>query len=193
MRKITSAGWVLHADDTPVPVLAPGTGKTKLGRLWTYVRDDRPAGDSAAAAVWFAYSPDRKGEHPHRHLAAFAGTLQADAYAGFKRLYDSGRIREAACWAHVRRKFFDIHQAHASPIATEAIQRIGQLYAIESEIRGRSAEERQQARHTRAGPLCNSAARIVQNNTHPGLQEIRDRGCHRLCARALAGACAVLR
>src|SRR5438874_6659347 len=95
MRKITSAGWVLHADDTPVPVLAPGTGKTKLGRLWTYVRDDRPAGDSAAPAVWFAYSPDRKGEHPHRHLAAFAGTLQADGYAGFNRLYDSGRIREA--------------------------------------------------------------------------------------------------
>ena len=136
MRKITSAGWVLHADDTPVPVLAPGTGKTKLGRLWTYVRDDRPAGDSAAAAVWFAYSPDRKGEHPHRHLAAFAGTLQADAYAGFNRLYDRGRIREAACWAHVRRKFFDIHQAHASPIASEAIQRIGQLHALMPEHYG---------------------------------------------------------
>jgi len=102
--------------DTPVPVLAPGTGKTKLGRLWTYVRDDRPAGDAAAPAVWFAYSPDRKGEHPHRHLATFAGMLQADGYAGFNRLYDSGRIREAACWAHVRRKFFDIEQAHASPL-----------------------------------------------------------------------------
>jgi transposase len=153
LRQYVMSASKLHADDTPVPVLAPGTGKTKLGRLWTYVRDDRPAGDSAAAAVWFAYSPDRKGEHPHRHLASFAGTLQADAYAGFNRLYDSGRIREAACWAHVRRKFFDLHQAHASPIASEAIQRIGQLYAIESEIRGRSAEQRQQARHTRARPL----------------------------------------
>ena len=113
-----------------------------------------------AAAVWFAYSPDRKGEHPHRHLAPFAGTLQADGYAGFNRLYDSGRIREAACWAHVRRKFFDIHQAHASSIAREAIERIGQLYAIESEIRSRSAEERQQVRQARAGPLCNSPSNL---------------------------------
>src|SRR5581483_11025273 len=123
----------LHADDTPVPVLAPGTVKTKLGRLWAYVRDDRPAGDLAAPAVWFAYSPDRKGEHPHRHLKTFRGTLQADGYAGFNRLYDDGRFQEAACWTHVRRKFFDLHQAHASPIAIEAVERIGQLYLIESE------------------------------------------------------------
>ena len=143
----------LHADDTPVPVLAPGTGKTKLGRLWTYVRDDRPAGGVTAPAVWFAYSPDRKGEHPHRHLKTFRGTLQADGYAGFNRLYDDGRIREAACWAHVRRKFFDLHQAHASPIATEAVERIGQLYRIESEIRGRPPDERQQVRDERARPL----------------------------------------
>jgi transposase len=125
-RYVMSAGK-LHADDTPVPVLAPGQGKTKQGRLWTYVRDDRPAGDAAAPAVWFAYSPDRRGEHPHRHLADFNGTLQADGYAGFNRLYDTGRIQEAACWAHVRRKFFDLHQAHASPITTEALKRIGSL------------------------------------------------------------------
>jgi transposase len=153
LRRYVMGANKLHADDTPVPVLAPGTGKIKLGRLWTYVRDDRPAGDSDAPAVWFAYSPDRKGEHPHRHLATFAGTLQADGYAGFNRLYDSGRIREAACWAHVRRKFFDIHQAHASPIAKEVIERIGQLYAIESEIRGASPEQRQQVRQARARPL----------------------------------------
>ena len=153
LRQYVMSASKLHADDTPVPVLAPGTGKTKLGRLWTYVRDDRPSGDPAAPAVWFSYSPDRKGEHPHRHLATFAGTLQADGYAGFNRLYDSGRIREAACWAHVRRKFFDLHQSHASPIASEAIERIGQLYAIESEIRGRLPEERQQERQARAGPL----------------------------------------
>lgn len=146
----------LHADDTPVPVLAPGQGRTKQGRLWTYVRDDRPAGDSAAPAVWFTYSPDRRGKHPHRHLADFTGTLQADAYAGFNRLYDTGRIREAACWAHVRRKFFDLHAAHASPVTTEALERIGSLYAIESEIRGRSSGERQRERHTRARPLLNS-------------------------------------
>jgi len=153
LRQYVMSPGKLHADDTPVPVLAPGTGKTKLGRLWAYVRDDRPAGDLAAPGVWFAYSPDRKGEHPHRHLKTFCGTLQADGYAGFNRLYDDGRIREAACWAHVRRKFFDLHQAHASPIATEAMERIGQLYRIESEIRGRPPDERQQVRDERARPL----------------------------------------
>jgi transposase len=153
LRQYVMSAEKLHADDTPVPVLAPGTGKTKLGRLWTYVRDDRPAGDLAAPAVWFAYSPDRKGEHPHRHLKTFCGTLQADGYAGFNRLYDDGHIREAACWAHVRRKFFDLHQAHASPIATEAVERIGQLYRIESELRGRPPDERQKIRDERARPL----------------------------------------
>lgn len=143
----------LHADDTPVPVLTPGQGKTKQGRLWTYVRDDRPASDRTAPAVWFAYSPDRKGEHPQRHLADFRGTLQADAYAGFNRLYDSGHIQEAACWAHVRRKFFDLHEAHASPITTEALERIGALYVIEREIRGRTPEERQRERQSRSRPL----------------------------------------
>jgi transposase len=146
----------LHADDTPVPVLAPGTGKTKTGRLWSYVRDDRPAGDTAAPAVWFAYSPDRKGEHPVRHLRDFRGTLQADAYAGFNKLYEGGGIQEAACWAHVRRKFYELQQAHASPIATEAIERIGQLYGIESDIRGRPPDERRQIRQARARPVLQS-------------------------------------
>lgn len=86
LRKYVMSGRKLHADDTPVPVLAPGNGKTKLARLWTYVRDNRPAGDVAAPAVWFAYSPDHRGEHPHRHLVDFKGTLQADGYAGFNRL-----------------------------------------------------------------------------------------------------------
>jgi transposase len=154
-RYVLSAGK-LHADDTPVPVLAPGNGKTKTGRLWTYVRDDRPAGDQAAPAVWFAYSPDRKGEHPERHLCEFCGTLQADAYAGFNPLYESGRIQEAACWAHVRRKFYDLQQAHTSPTATEALEQIGALYAIEKEIRGRPPEERRQVRQARAKPLLDS-------------------------------------
>jgi transposase len=143
----------VHADDTPVPVLTPGQGKTKQGRLWTYVRDDRGAGDRTSPAVWFAYSPDRRGEHPHRHLADFKGALQADAYAGFNRLYDSGRILEAACWAHVRRKFFDLQEAYASPITTEALERIGALYAIEREIRGRPPDERQRERQSRSRPL----------------------------------------
>jgi hypothetical protein len=98
LHRHMSAGK-LHADDTPVPVLAPGNGKTKLGRLWTYVRDDRRAGDSTPPAVWFAYSPDRRGEHPRQHLRRFSGTLQADAYAGFHHLYEGGQIQEAACWA----------------------------------------------------------------------------------------------
>ncbi len=155
LRQYVMSDRKLHADDTPVPVLAPGR-QDQARALWTYVRDDRPAGDTAAPAVWFAYSPDRRGEHPHRHLAEFKGTLQADAYAGFNRLYDSGRIQEAACWAHVRRKFFDLHEAHASPITTEALERIGSLYAIESEIRGRSPDERQRERQTRSRPLLTS-------------------------------------
>src|SRR5216684_5853157 len=156
LRGHVMAATKLHADDTPVPVLAPGNGKTKTGRLWTYVRDYRPAGDMAAPAVWFAYSPDRKGEHPERHLREFRGTLQADAYAGFNQLYETGRIQEAACWAHVRRKFYDLQQAHASPVASEALGRIAALYAIEKAIRGRPAGERQQIRNARARPLLES-------------------------------------
>ncbi|MBS1823510.1 MAG: IS66 family transposase [Acidobacteria bacterium] len=146
----------LHADDTPVPVLAPGNGKTRTGRLWTYVRDDRPAGDRTPPAVWFAYSPDRKGENPQQHLKSYRGSLQADAYAGFQNLYDEGRIVEAACWAHARRKFHEIHIAHASPITSEAIERIAALYAIEAEIRGSTPEIRKEIRQTRARPLIDS-------------------------------------
>ncbi len=135
VRKHVMAATKLHADDTPVPVLAPGQGKTKTARLWTYVRDDRSCGDVTPPAVWFVYSPDRKGEHPKQHLNNFAGILQADVYAGFHHLYEGGRIQEAACWAHVRRKFYDLHAAHASPVAAEAVERIGALYPIEKEIR----------------------------------------------------------
>jgi hypothetical protein len=110
----------VHADDTPVPVLDPGRGKTKTGRLWTYVRDDRPAGSRDPPAVWYRYSPDRKSEHPHAHLRRFRGILQADAYSGFARLYDAGEIVETACWAHARRKFYDLYVVDRSPIATEA-------------------------------------------------------------------------
>src|SRR5664280_360242 len=156
IQKHVLAGTKLHADDTPMPVLAPGSGKTKTGRLWTYVRDDRPAGEDTAPAVWFAYSPDRKGEHPEQHLRQFHGILQADAYAGFQQLYEGGRMQEAACWAHVRRKFYDLQQAHASPLATEALERIGALYAIEREIRGRPPDQRQQVRNARAKPLLES-------------------------------------
>jgi len=156
LRRHVMSAAKLHADDTPVPVLAPGLGRTKTGRLWTYVRDDRPAGDATPPGVWFAYSPDRKGEHPQGHLRHFAGTLQADAYAGFDAVYETGRIREAACWAHVRRKFYDLQVAHKSPIAQEALERIAALYAIEKEIRGRPPDERREIRQTRARPLLES-------------------------------------
>lgn len=156
LRRHVLAAEKLHADDTPVPVLAPGNGKTKTGRLWTYVRDDRPAGDETPPAVWFAYTPDRKGEHPKAHLSAFTGTLQADAYAGFEQIYEAGRIQEAACWAHVRRKFYDLVVAHKSEVAQEALRRIGELYAIEADIRGKPPAERRQVRNERSRPLLES-------------------------------------
>jgi transposase len=156
LRRHVMAAQKLHADDTPVPVLAPGNGKTKTGRLWTYVRDDRPAGDESPPAVWFAYTPDRKGEHPRAHLSTFTGTLQADAYAGYNSVYESGRVREAGCMAHVRRKFYDLVVAHKSPVATEALERIAKLYAIEKEIRGRLPEERREVRNLRSRPLLDS-------------------------------------
>jgi transposase len=153
IKKHVLAASKIHADDTPVPVLAPGNGKTKTGRLWTYVRDDRPAGLGTAPAVWFAYSEDRKGEHPRRHLKDFKGALQADAYAGFHHLYGDGAIYEVACWAHTRRKFHDIHVVHRSPTTTEALARIGALYGIEEQIRGTPAELRCLVRQTRSRPL----------------------------------------
>ncbi len=146
----------LHADDTPVPVLAPGNGRTKTGRLWTYVRDDRPSGETTAPAVWFAFSPDRKGEHPRQHLKLYQGALQADAYAGFQHLYEGGTIVEVACWAHARRKFHEIHIAHPSPTTTQAIERVAALYAIEAEIRGSTPEIRKTVRQVRAKALLDS-------------------------------------
>jgi transposase len=128
---------------------------TANGGVKQRVRDDRPAGDEMPPAVWFAYSQDRKGEHPQTHLSKFRGTLQADAYAGFEQFYETGRIQEAACWAHVRRKFYDLYVAHKSPVAVEALERIGALYAVESDINGRSPEERREIRNARSRPCSN--------------------------------------
>lgn len=145
------AGPVLHADDTTVPVLAPGTGKTKTGRLWAYVRDERAWAGPAPPAVLYRYTPDRKGEHPKGHLRHFRGVLQADGYAGFAGLY-AGEVSEAACWAHARRKLFDIHAAGNAPLATEAVRRIAALYEVERDIVGRPPDERARVRQARAGP-----------------------------------------
>jgi transposase len=147
IRRHVFAAAKIHGDDTTVPVLAPGLGRTRTGRLWVYVRDDRPfAGDAAPAAAYF-YSPDRGGEHPAVHLATFTGLLQADGYAGFEALYDPARIKpgpiiEVGCWAHCRRKFFDVWEATKSPVAREALDRIAAFYAIEAHAQFAPAAER---------------------------------------------------
>lgn len=143
----------LHADDIPVPVLDPGAGQTKTGRLWTYVRDDRPVGDSTPPAVWFAYSPDRRAQHPQAHLNAYQGALQADGYAGFGALYETKPIQEVACWAHVRRKFYDLYQAQSSPLAAQALEYIQKLYGIETRVRGQPPNVRCDARQRQAAPV----------------------------------------
>ena len=143
----------LFADDTPLPVLDPGRGRTKTGRLWVYVRDDRPwAGPDPPAATFF-YSPDRKALRPASHLENFKGVLQVDGYAGFETLVESGEVALAACWAHARRRFYEFHQATGSPIAAEALRRIAELYAVEKSIRGQPAEARRRAREAESRPL----------------------------------------
>ena len=153
LRRYTVAAAKLHADDTPIPVLSPGNRKTRTGRLWVYVRDDRRSGSTQPASVWFAYSPNRQGIHPQTHLASFKGILQADAYAGFDELFRDGSIREAACHAHARRKFYDIHVRTPSDTTQKALEYIGGLYDIEASIRGRPAAERLRIRQEKARPL----------------------------------------
>jgi transposase len=155
IRAHVFAAQRLHADDTPVPVLAKG--KTRTGRLWTYVRDDRPFGGCDPPAAAFFYSADRGGTHAERHLAGWAGCMQADAYAGFGRLYEASRrpgpIIEAACWAHARRKLFALAQLQQAPIAVEAVKRIDTLFAIERAINGMAIETRHAVRQEQCKPL----------------------------------------
>ncbi|KVZ32118.1 IS66 family transposase [Burkholderia ubonensis] len=153
LRRYTVAPSKLHADDTPIPVLEPGKKKTKTGRLWVYVRDDARSGSTEPAAVWFAYSPDRKGIHPQTHLAGFEGILQADAYSGFNELYESGKIREAACWDHARRYIYDVHARTPTEATREVLELIGGLYGIEADIRGKPAAERLRVRQEKSVPL----------------------------------------
>ena len=153
------AGAVLHADDTTVPVLAPGHGKTRTGRLWVIVRDERPWGSTVPPATFYRYSADRKAVHAEALLGPCRGYLHADGYSGFDRLYKpttpAGEppLRAVVCWSHVRRKFYDVHHATAAPIALEALQRIAALFAIESNIRGRPPERRLAVRQEHARPL----------------------------------------
>ncbi len=143
-------GPAIFADDTPVKMLAPGSGKTGTARLWAYVRDERPWAGEAHPAAWYQFSPDRKGIRPCEHLAAYEGFMHADGYAGFNDLYRTGKVTEVACMAHIRRKFVDIHKAQGSAIAGEAIKRIAKLYGIEKEVRGQPPDERVKARQSRS-------------------------------------------
>lgn len=142
------AAQAIFADDTPVKMLAPGTGKTATARLWTYGRDERPWGGGAAPASWYRLSPVRKGQHPKDHLAGCRGWMHAVGYAGFEDIYRSSDIHEVAYMAHVRRKFVDVHRAQGS-----AIRRIAQLYAIEKEARGSPPGQRVEIRQAKAAPI----------------------------------------
>ncbi len=146
-------GQAIFADDTPIKMQAPGNGKCKTARIWTYVRDERPWLGPAPPAAWYQFTVDRKGEHPTRHLASYTGWMHADGYAGFNDLYRSGGVREVACLAHIRRKFTDVFQSEGSVIAEEAIKRIAGLYGVEKEARGQLPDERVRLRKARAQPI----------------------------------------
>jgi transposase len=159
IRAHVFAAEKIHGDDTTVPVLAPGLGRTKTGRLWAYVRDDRPFCGTAPPAAAYFYSPDRGAAHPVAHMAGFTGMLQADGYAGFEKLYGPARtkpgpITEVACWAHTRRGFFDEWEQHKSPTAKQALDRIGALYAVEARAAFAPMAERVE-RRGQAAPLVN--------------------------------------
>src|SRR3954470_24071883 len=159
LRRHVMGSTRIFADDTTLPVLDPGRGRTKTGRLWGYAVDDQPWGGSTPPAVVYLYAEDRRGEHPAAHLADFQGILHVDGYSGFKSLLENrpaGAIRLAFCWAHCRRRFYEIHQATGSPLAEEALRRIGELYKVETEIRGRPAEGRRAARQERSKPIVDA-------------------------------------
>jgi hypothetical protein len=143
----------LFADETTLPVLDPGRGRTKTGQLWAYARDDRPWGGSDPPAAVYVYATDRKGARPIEHLAGFKGVLQVDGYGGYRPLADKGEVKLAFCWAHVRRPFYELAAAGPAPIASEMLERIKALYAIEAEITGLAAEERAGERQRRSQPL----------------------------------------
>ena len=146
----------IFADDTSLPVLDPGRGRTKTGYLWCYAVDDRPWRGQSHPAVAYIYSDDRKNARPAEHLAIFKGVLQVDGYNGFKRLAvdrADASIRLAFCWVHMRRPFFEFHASTKSPLAAEVLHRIAALYAIESEIRGQTAEQRWRIRQQRSRPI----------------------------------------
>jgi len=153
LAKSVFASDHLFADDTPIPVLDPGRGRTKTGRLWVYAREQRPWGGPEPPAAVYLFAPDRKAERPVAHLANFKGVLHVDGYAGFEQLAQNGDVVLAACWSHTRRKFYEVAQATNAPIATEALGQIAKLYAIEAGVRGQSPAHRLAARRNRSKPV----------------------------------------
>lgn len=147
------ASQKIFADETTAPVLDPGRGRTKTGQLWAYARDDRPWGGADPPVVAYVYAPDRKAERPKAHLDGFRGVLQVDGYAGYRALAGRSDVQLAFCWAHVRRRFYELAAAGPAPIASEALQRIAELYEIEKGIRGRQADERREVRKEKTRPL----------------------------------------
>jgi len=162
IAKHVRAGETTHIDDTTVPVLDPGKGKTKTGRLWAMVRDERPWGSTSPPAVFYRYSPNRKGEHAEAMVKGCKGYLHADAYSGFTALYEpdptTGKpnLIEVACWAHGRRKIYDVHEATSSPAALTILESISELFAIEDEIKGQPPEHRLKVRQERSVPKLNA-------------------------------------
>ena len=152
IKQTVLASAKLHTDDTPVPMLDPGSGKTKTARLWVHAVDDRAHGGPAKPAVWFAFTTDRRAEHPKAMLKDFRGHLQADAYAGYDELYRTGRVVEVACWGHARRKIFDLHETKPTAVTTELLERISRLYALEEKVRGQPPDVRRAARQTQSRP-----------------------------------------
>ncbi len=153
----------LHTDDTPVPVLDPGRGTTAQGRLWVYAVDDRGCASTNPPLVWYRFTPDRSGVHPQRELAEFSGHLQADAYAGYKKLFGTGRVIEVACWAHFRRGIFDEHRGQPTALTTDLLDRIGALYAVEASVRGKPPDVRARARQERGRPAVNALRAVIDD------------------------------
>jgi len=143
----------LFADDTPIPVLDPGRGRTKTGRLWVYAREQRPWSGPEPPAAVYLYAPDRKAQRPASHLEDFKGVPHVDGYAGFEQLANNSDVVLAACWAHTRRKFYEVAEATGSPVAAEALRRIGELYVVEARVRGQSSAHRVAERRSFSRPI----------------------------------------
>jgi transposase len=152
IREMVLSASKLHTDDTPVPMLDSGNGKTKIARLWVHAIDDRAHGGAAKPAVWFAFTTDRRAEHPKLMLKDFHGYLQADAYPGYDDLYRTGHIVEVACWGHARRKIFDLHENRPTAVTTELLERIARLYSVEEDVRGQPPDTRRARRQAQSKP-----------------------------------------